>query len=120
MRRARRPDWSTTGTEPDPRATLANERTYLAWLRTGLATIAAATALVHFVGGPQAWAEVVVGALLGALGVVITATAYSRWAETEQRMRRKEPLTFSPLMRVLPVTLSIIGVLAVVLAVLDR
>ncbi|NLT31088.1 MAG: DUF202 domain-containing protein, partial [Propionibacterium sp.] len=27
----------STGTEPDPRFTLANERTYLAWIRTSLA-----------------------------------------------------------------------------------
>lgn len=29
------------GSEPDPRFTLANERTHLAWLRTSLALIAA-------------------------------------------------------------------------------
>ena len=29
------------GTEPDPRFTLANERTFLAWLRTTLALLAA-------------------------------------------------------------------------------
>ncbi|MBM4509720.1 DUF202 domain-containing protein, partial [Rhodococcus hoagii] len=30
------------GEDPDPRFTLANERTYLAWVRTGLGLIAAA------------------------------------------------------------------------------
>ncbi len=33
------------GTEPDPRFTLANERTFLAWIRTALALIAAGIAL---------------------------------------------------------------------------
>lgn len=28
------------GTEPDPRFTLANERTFLAWIRTALALVA--------------------------------------------------------------------------------
>jgi uncharacterized membrane protein YidH (DUF202 family) len=33
------------GTEPDPRFTLANERTLLAWIRTALALIAGGVAL---------------------------------------------------------------------------
>lgn len=33
------------GTEPDPRFSLANERTFLAWIRTSLALVAAGIAL---------------------------------------------------------------------------
>ena len=33
------------GTEPDPRFTMANERTFLAWIRTALALIAGGVAL---------------------------------------------------------------------------
>ena len=33
------------GDEPDPRFSLANERTFLAWIRTGLALSAAGVAL---------------------------------------------------------------------------
>ena len=40
------------GTEPDPRFSLANERTFLAWLRTSLAFIAAGVAL-EAVGFPE-------------------------------------------------------------------
>ena len=36
------------GTEPDPRFTLANERTFLAWMRTALAFIAGGVALEAF------------------------------------------------------------------------
>ncbi len=36
------------GSEPDPRFTLANERTFLAWIRTGLAFIAGGIALNAF------------------------------------------------------------------------
>jgi uncharacterized membrane protein YidH (DUF202 family) len=36
---ARRPDVEPVGEEPDERFTLANERTYLAWIRTSLALI---------------------------------------------------------------------------------
>ncbi|WP_461636477.1 YidH family protein, partial [Glutamicibacter soli] len=33
------------GSEPDPRFTLANERTFLAWIRTSLAFLAGGIAL---------------------------------------------------------------------------
>jgi putative membrane protein len=34
------PAWRHEGTEPDYRFTLANERTFLAWIRTALALLA--------------------------------------------------------------------------------
>lgn len=36
------------GEEPDPRFTLANERTFLAWIRTSLAFLAGGVALEAF------------------------------------------------------------------------
>ena len=39
------------GEEPDYRFTLANERTFLAWIRTSLAMMAAGVAVVQFVPG---------------------------------------------------------------------
>ena len=35
----------SVGTDPDPRFSLANERTYLAWIRTSLALLAAGEGL---------------------------------------------------------------------------
>ncbi len=120
MKGSPRPEWANRGTEPDPRASLANERTYLAWLRTGLGTIAAAAAVIHFSDGRSAWLGVAIGLLLAGAGIAITATAYARWAETERRMRAGQPLTFSPLMRLLPIAFTLVGLLAVVLAVYSR
>ena len=37
-----------TGEEPDPRFSMANERTFLAWIRTSLAFIAGGVALETF------------------------------------------------------------------------
>ena len=36
------------GTEPDPRFTFANERTFLAWIRTGLALLGGGLAVAGF------------------------------------------------------------------------
>ena len=67
------------GEEPDPRFTLANERTFLAWIRTALALVAAGIGLEAFVpalalpGLRQALAVV-----LALLGATVSATAYRR------------------------------------------
>ena len=42
-------DPRSVGEEPDYRFTLANERTFLAWIRTALALIAGGVALVQLV-----------------------------------------------------------------------
>ena len=40
-----RPQWQEEGSEPDYRFSLANERTFLAWIRTSLALLAGAAAV---------------------------------------------------------------------------
>ena len=42
------PPWRTEGQEPDYRFSLANERTYLAWIRTALAVLAGVLFLDQF------------------------------------------------------------------------
>ncbi|EFL27732.1 putative integral membrane protein [Streptomyces himastatinicus ATCC 53653] len=41
--------WHEEGEEPDYRFSLANERTFLAWIRTGLVLLAGAVAVAQFV-----------------------------------------------------------------------
>lgn len=43
--------WFAEGSDPDPRFTLANERTFLAWVRTSLALLAGGIGLDAFVVG---------------------------------------------------------------------
>jgi putative membrane protein len=80
------------GREPDPRFSLANERTFLAWLRSALAMYAAAFAL-EALSLPEAteWriAAAVVFLVLGTLAVV---QAWIGWRRTERSLRRSEPL----------------------------
>ncbi|WP_435748089.1 YidH family protein [Nocardioides sp. SYSU DS0663] len=80
------------GSEPDPRFTLANERTFLAWVRTSLAVLAGAVAL-HSLGVPEPpWLRRALVVALLVLGGGTTALAYRRWALVERALRTGRPL----------------------------
>ena len=105
-----------TETEPDYRFTLANERTFLAWLRTALSLLAAGVALDQFVpdlGGPGLRTALGVG--LGALSVLCAVGGLLRWHRVQRCMRRGEPL---PAARAGVVLAAGLAVVAVVLSVL--
>jgi putative membrane protein len=89
----RRPHWVyDAGQEPDPRFTLANERTFLAWVRTALAMLAGGVAL-HALGLPETqWVRSVLAIALVLLGALVTAFAMIRWARVERAMRTGTPL----------------------------
>lgn len=93
-------DLDQTGHEPDPRLTFANERTFLAWARTGLGLIGgglAAAQVLHFgLGG----AHLLVAVRAIALGGLIGIASYFRWKVNERAMRLGEPLGYSPLIRI--------------------
>ncbi|MBB4934307.1 putative membrane protein [Lipingzhangella halophila] len=102
------------GAEPDYRFTLANERTFLAWIRTALALIAGSVAVLHLV--PLDWAPVmrmVVGLALAGLAVVISVHAPLRWIRVQRAMRLQRSLSLS----VLPVVIAV-GVALVCVVVL--
>lgn len=81
------------GTEPDPRFTLANERTFLAWIRTSLALLAGGIAIEAFTSDlfleP---ARKALAAVLLVLGMLLSAGSAVRWLRVERSMRNKAPL----------------------------
>jgi putative membrane protein len=88
------------GTEPDPRFTLANERTFLAWIRTSLALLAGGIAMEAFTS--DLFVEPVrkgLAVLLLLLGMLLSAGSAVRWLRVEQSMRNKAPL---PLPLIIP------------------
>lgn len=101
------------GDEPDPRFTLANERTFLAWIRTGLGLLAAGVAVAALGGDTADWQTHAVSIVLVVAGVVSGTSAYLRWMRQERAMRRNEPLTGSTLMPVLALVMVVVAVLAV-------
>ena len=107
------------GDEPDPRFSFANERAFLAWLRTSLALIAGGVALDSLAAGLPEWARKPVAVLLIALGVACSCYAYRRWMTNERALRRAEPLPGFRMGRVVSVGL-VVGALAVLVLVAVR
>ncbi|WP_406135243.1 DUF202 domain-containing protein [Streptomyces sp. NBC_01089] len=84
--------WWQRGEEPDYRATMANERTLLAWSRTALAFLAASFAVVKLTDiTPRALRLALAGYLI-ALASGVTVTGYIQWRTRQDRMRRRQPL----------------------------
>ena len=105
--------------EPDYRFTLANERTFLAWIRTALGLLAGGVAVGQLVP-PFAFpgATLVLGLMCIALAGVLAATSYPRWRAVQRAMRADEPLPGSRAMVVLAVGVLVVTVAAGVLVVL--
>ncbi|MFC9788212.1 YidH family protein [Rhodococcus sp. NPDC127528] len=112
-----RPRSLTEGTDPDPRFTLANERTFLAWVRTALGIVAAALGLEAFAGDllPATLRKVVAAALLILAAVVVVAALY-RWLRIEVAMRTGRSLPVPVVFGVL--TVFFVGACAVFMSVL--
>lgn len=107
------------GPEPDPRFVFANERTFLAWIRTALAFMAAGVALEAFV--PElvvAGLRQVIASALVLLGAAISAIAFRRWYRSELAMRGGQPLPSLGVAPWLAYGLALLAVAALVLAVI--
>ncbi|SFS39565.1 YidH family protein [Saccharopolyspora flava] len=105
------------GDEPDPRFTLANERTFLAWIRTSLALMAGGVGVeaLNAVAAERSPIRTVLAVALLLAGVLCSATAFTRWVATERALRRGRPLPAPRLAPVLGYGLGVVGVLACVL-----
>ncbi|HRC42072.1 YidH family protein [Nostocoides sp.] len=106
------------GREPDPRFSLANERTFLAWIRTALTLLGGGVAIEAFAGpvlSPVARRGLALG--LVCLGMVLAAVSCYRWVTLERAMRQDRPLPLNPIALALAagVTLAA-GLLAVSIA----
>jgi putative membrane protein len=109
-------DLRRVGQEPDYRFTLANERTFLAYIRTALAFFAAGTAILSFFDRiiDHRGLVVAIGSGLYALGLFTAASCYWRWRRLEVAIRRGEPLPFSLVPPVLTGYLIVLAVIAFV------
>jgi Predicted membrane protein len=105
--------------EPDPRFTLANERTFLTWLSTSLALSAAGVAMAAV---PQQvfmpWMRTLLAVLLVLLAALAAGMAYPRWRRVQRALRRGEPLPDPAIAPLLGYGVALVAVLALVLILL--
>ncbi|MFC0005741.1 YidH family protein [Micromonospora siamensis] len=110
----------SVGSTPDYRFSLANERTFLAWLRTGLALIAGGLAAAQFLPPlPLAHLREIIAVALLLLGGTVAVRAVDHWARTERAIRLGEELPASRFPAVLALVVAL-GALLLVAAVLAR
>jgi putative membrane protein len=79
--------------DPDPRWTMANERTALAWVRTALALVAGGvglTSVARLAKLSRAIEFAAAGVCL--LGAWAAVAAYIGWRQRDRAMRRGEPV----------------------------
>ena len=99
------------GVEPDPRFTLANERTFLAWIRTALALIAGGVAL-EALGLPlQPGFRLAASLILVVAGAMAPIQAWFGWMAVERSMRESRPLPSSRLAAPVAVSVGVAGLL---------
>jgi len=106
------------GTEPDPRFTLANERTFLAWIRTSLALLAGGVAVEAFMAGllgPELRKTIAV--LLLVLALVIGGGSFFRWLNVERAMRSNTPLPLPLIAPVLAIGGALVAAIMVVFVI---
>ncbi|GIG53890.1 YidH family protein [Demequina activiva] len=80
------------GEEPDPRFSMANERTFLAWVRTALALIAAGVAVEALELPVQPGLRAAAATVFAVLGLLAAAQAWLGWWRTEKAMRLHRPM----------------------------
>jgi putative membrane protein len=101
---------------PDPRFTMANERTFLAWNRTALALIAGGLAVDQFLETDRGL-RLALAVPLILLGAVLAVTSYARWRTTQDALERGDDLPRSRLPLFVAAGFTAIALAALVLAV---
>jgi putative membrane protein len=104
------------GSSPDYRFSLANERTFLAWLRTGLALVGGGLAVAQFL--PESRLRTAAALALLGFGGAVALRAIDHWARSERAMRLGEDLPPSRFPAVLAVAVAVGAVVLAVAVVL--
>lgn len=109
------------GSTPDYRFSLANERTFLAWVRTGLALVGGGLVVAQFLpplAVPHAREGLAVALMI--LGAACALTAVDRWVRAERAMRLRQDLPPSRFPAVLATSVVLGAVLLAAVVLVER
>jgi putative membrane protein len=101
----------------DPRLHYANERTFLAWIRTSLALMTAGLVITQLLpafsvtGGRR-----IIGLPLIVLGTFLAIASFRQWGANEDAMNTRRPLPRSWLPLIVAAGVAVVSLLAVVVA----
>ncbi|MGA6156154.1 YidH family protein [Stenotrophomonas sp. NPDC087984] len=104
------------GGTPDYRFSLANERTFLAWLRTAMALVGGGFAVDQFLPETARPLRLALALILLAGGALCALRAISHWVRCERAMRRGEDLPMSRFPVVLGLAVGVVALLMVIVA----
>jgi len=108
------------GDEPDPRFSLANERTALAWMRTALALVVAGVAIISVssLATLPRWTALIGGvSCLG--GGLLAWRAVAGWARVERALRMRRALPSPSALVMLAGGVIVLAALMLMLSVVE-
>jgi putative membrane protein len=105
------------GEAPDARFTLANERTFLAWIRTALALLAAGLAVAELLKSEPRAVRLAIGIPLMLLAAGVAWRSHGRWEAAERALREGRPVPYSGVPAFVGAAIAVIAVVAAVLLV---
>ncbi|RKF13729.1 DUF202 domain-containing protein [Alginatibacterium sediminis] len=111
--------WRKKGEAPDYRFSLANERTYLAWIRTALALLAGAIGIDQLAPNLARPEVRILLSLFLCIGAGLVAFyAYRRWASNEQAMRLNQEIQYTGFLKITSIVMVILAFAAALVILL--
>lgn len=105
------------GETPDYRFSLANERTFLAWLRTALALIGGGFAVDQFLPALRSVLRTGLAVALIAAGVLCALRAVNHWMRCEHAIRHGEDLPVSRFPALLSAVVALVALALIVIVI---
>ncbi|OFS08627.1 YidH family protein [Hafnia sp. HMSC23F03] len=104
------------GDAPDYRFSLANERTFLAWIRTALGFLAAGVGLEQW--APHLATPLIremIALLLCLSAAVLAIQGYFRWLGNEKAMRLRQDLPYTRSLLAISMVMAVVAVAIIIL-----
>ena len=109
------------GDAPDYRFSLANERTFLAWIRTALGFLAAGVGLDQL--APEFTTPLLresLSLLLCLFAGVLALDGYLRWLNNEKAMRLKQDMPYTGMLKLISVVMALVALAMIALVLYGR